>query len=60
MLKKSGGNMKYDCSDEFDLTDIFRKLTSGDAQNATGEAFFEEEPSLAQFQQAMDRLSRWH
>lgn len=49
--------MKYDCSDEFDLSEIFRKLTSCAAPTRVAACdFFGEQPSLAHFQQAMDQL----
>ncbi len=46
--------MKYDCSDEFDLSEIFRKLTAPIAQ--TKATVSQEELSLAQFQRAINSL----
>ena len=48
--------MKYDCSDEFDLNEIFRKLTGETNENIAAKDFFAPKLTLAAFQQAMDRL----
>ncbi len=51
--------MKYDCSDEFNLSDIFGKLTSKRAATnfVAASEFFPSLPTLAEFQRAMDRAA---
>ena len=48
--------MKYDCSDEFNLSDIFGKLTSKRAATnlVAASEFFPSLPTLAEFQRAMN------
>ncbi len=50
--------MKYDCSNEFNLDDIYRKLTGTNCscQTVTACNFFAPRFCLADFQQAMNAL----
>ena len=50
--------MKYNCAKEFDLKEIYRKLTSQSQPQTVkaSEFFVKKEISLLEFQQAMNKL----
>ena len=52
--------MKYDCSDEFDLCEIYDKLVGASLphQNVAANNFFAPALTLAAFQQALNNMMK--